>query len=78
MSWNASYTRQKQKEMTEKAIAEDKKNPIYPSTYEGWTTGSSWEKERLRRQHDKFCWRVGYCILAIITGLFIWLLFNIL
>ena len=80
-NWNSNYTHRKQKEMMEKAIADNEQkptNPVYPNNYQGWTTGSSWQKKRQQEQHDKFCWRIGFFIMTIITGLFIWFLIEVL
>tara|TARA_R110001592_G_scaffold287589_1_gene556432 strand:+ start:1477 stop:1752 length:276 start_codon:yes stop_codon:yes gene_type:complete len=75
MSWNASYTRQKQKEMTEKAIfdSENKKTWGSPIVYY-----STHQRKMKQERHDKICWCIGYCILGIITGLFIWLFIGIM
>tara|TARA_R110000824_G_scaffold269405_1_gene457946 strand:+ start:568 stop:795 length:228 start_codon:yes stop_codon:yes gene_type:complete len=60
------YTFRKQKEMTQKAISNDKKEN--QAGYDGYDyktpSFQSKREEKLRR--DKFAWKVGYFIMSII------------
>jgi len=76
MSWNESYTRRKQKEMTEKAISESQNKPTWVKPQLNVSI-STVQKRMMQERHDRLCWRIGYCIIGIITGLFIWLLIGI-
>jgi hypothetical protein len=77
-NWNSLYTQRKQKEMMDKVLADEKKQkqdglkPLYTPL----STGSRCQRER--QKHDKFCWRVGFAIMAVISGLFIWGMIEIL
>ena len=73
-NWNSNYTQRKQKEMVKQAIKEDRKNPLKP-LYPPVRYGTSYyTRKHQQAKHDKFCWRVGFSIIALLTGLFIWVL----
>ncbi len=75
MSWNATYTKQKQKEMTEKAISASKNKPttFRPSLM----SYNTLHRKMQRQRHDKICWRIGYCIMTIVVIFFILLFVGI-
>ena len=74
MNWNAGYTKRKQKEMVKKAVeSKTETKPLYPRIY----TDSYLERRKTQHEHDKFCWRVGLGIITVMTGLFIWMLVEI-
>jgi len=71
MSWNQHYTQRKQREMTQKAITNSKKKELKP-LYSGFGYGNQNTKSYQARRaeelrQDKFAWRVGYCVMAIIS-----------
>jgi len=74
MSWNASYTRRKQKEMTENAISEYENQTAWSSSVGSYSTH---HRRMEQKRHDRFCWRIGYCILAIVVAIFIVLIIGI-
>ena len=78
-NWNQHYTQRKQKEMMDKALADEKKKnelkPLYAQTMYG---NNSLRRKKKQYDHDKFCWRVGFAIMAVMTGLFIWGMIEIL
>ena len=76
MSWNASYTRRKQEEMTEKSISKSQNKPSWAEPQPNVST-STFERKLMQDRHDRLCWRIGYCIIGIITGLFVWLFIGI-
>ena len=68
MSWNSLYTHRKQKEMTKKAISDSKSKlkPLYREF--GGQQSKSFQTRRAEQlRRDKFAWRVGYFVMAIIT-----------
>ena len=74
MNWNAGWTHRKQKEMVKKAVnSQTELKPIYPRTY----TDSYLERRKMHEKHDKFCWRVGFVIIALMMGLLIWAIIGL-
>tara|TARA_X000001382_G_scaffold26666_2_gene17127 strand:+ start:278 stop:511 length:234 start_codon:yes stop_codon:yes gene_type:complete len=69
MSWNASYTRQKQKEMTENAINASKNKPttFRPSTM----AYSTYSRKMAQERRERISWRIGYCIMSIVVIFFV-------
>jgi len=65
---SSDWTNRKNKEQVSKAKNKTKLKPLYPRLY----SDSYLEKQKSRRQHDKFCWRVGFAIMSVVTGLLIW------
>ena len=78
-NWNQHYTYLKQKEMLKKAVDDDKKNPLNPNPlYRPLYGNSSIARREQQVKHDKFCWRVGFVIVTVLIGLFIWAMIEIL
>ena len=78
-NWNQPYPQCKQKEMMDEALSEKKGQislkPLYAQTMYG---NYSLRRKKKQCDHDKFCWRVGFIIMAVLTGLFIWGMIEIL
>ena len=62
--------------MTKKAIANSKKKTLKPIDllYED----SYMTRRQTQQHHDKFCWRIGFGVIAVLTGFFIWGLIEII
>ena len=75
--WNQFYTHRKEKEMLKKAIDDDKakkkQKALYPNIQSGYV-----QRRKEKLQTDRFLWGVGFAIMAIIIGLFIWAGFEII
>jgi len=69
--WNQGYNKRKQKEQTKK---QEPLKPVYPRIYNDSYSSS----RQAQQEHDRFCWRVGFGVIAILTGFFIWGLIEIL
>jgi len=75
-NWNSEYTRKKQKEMAKKAVNSSKteSRPLYRSLY----SDSYIQRRQEQHRHDKFCWKVGFAIIAVLIGFFVWILIAII
>ena len=75
--WNQGYNRKKQEELAEE---EKKKEALrsgpHPRAY--MDTPTMWEQARERQRKEAFAWKVGAFVMAIMTGLFIWMLIETL
>ena len=73
MSWNEMFTQRKQKEMTQKAISDSKKESDSKKTADSYqytmykSSSNSWERARSQQQRDAFAWKVGVFVMTIIS-----------
>ena len=68
--WTRRNQRQHQQQQKEKVNIK----PLYHPTY-----GDSYiQKRQEQDQHDKFCWKVGCAIIAVLIGFFVWILIAII
>ena len=67
---------QQQKETAKKAVNSSKTElkPLYHPLY----SDSYIQKRQEQHIHDKFCWKVGFVIIAVLIGFFVWILIEIL
>ena len=67
MSWNEMFTRNKQKEMTQKAISDSKKTADSYQYTMYKDSSSSRERAKNQQQRDAFAWKVGLFVMTIIS-----------
>ena len=70
-NWNEGYTRKKQKQMLRDAVEKERQAKLNkPKHYYGDPQYGVSSSHRLEaRRKEKFAWRVGFCIIAIISAL---------
>ena len=71
--WNQGYNKKKQEELQAK---QQKVKPPHHDIYLG--NASQWSNAREAQRREAFAWKVGAGIIVILTGLFIWILIEIL